>query len=85
MRIVKTREKAKTSGIECIATTLTISPHKDKTVINRIGVEECGRAFLGYDFKKQDGFKKANAFSRVHDLYRQHYCGCVYSLPQAKD
>ncbi len=60
-------------------TTLSVSPHKNALVINRIGREIDDKSFLVYDFKKQDGFKKAMEFSRQHSLYRQGYCGCEYS------
>jgi hypothetical protein len=69
-------------GIEHIASTLSVSPHKNVREINKIGSEICA-GFLSYDFKKQDGFKKTINFAKEHDFYRQHYCGCVFSLETA--
>ncbi|MDI6781862.1 MAG: epoxyqueuosine reductase QueH [bacterium] len=78
MRLNKTWEKACEQHIPYFTTTLTVSPHKNALVINRIGCEIDNKAFLVYDFKKQDGFKRAMEFSKQHSLYRQEYCGCVY-------
>ena len=83
MRMEKTAEKAKDLGIEIFATTLTISPHKDTALINRLGkeaAEKYGVKYYESNFKKQDGFKKSLVLSKEHDLYRQDYCGCSYSL-----
>lgn len=63
-------------------TTLTISPHKDCGFINECGAEEseqCGVEYLFSDFKKHDGYKRSIELSRKYDLYRQNYCGCIYS------
>ncbi|MFA5101244.1 MAG: epoxyqueuosine reductase QueH [Candidatus Omnitrophota bacterium] len=79
-RLAATAKRAGQLGIEFIATTLSISPHKDAAVINKIGKSVAPQAFLQYNFKKEDGFKKANEFARDHSLYRQHYCGCMYSM-----
>lgn len=67
---------------EFIATTLTISPHKDARVINEIGVEISQNYNLNYlesDFKKKDGFKRSLELSKMFGLYRQNYCGCRFS------
>ncbi|MFH1784223.1 MAG: epoxyqueuosine reductase QueH [bacterium] len=80
LRLSKTREKAEEMQIPFFTTTLTISPHKDSSVINRIGKAIGRQAYLEYDFKKKDGFKKTMEFSRTHNLYTQHYCGCVHSM-----
>lgn len=82
MRLEKTAEKAKQLGIDIFATTLTISPHKDMKLINRLGNEAAAKYCVKYyesDFKKKDGFKKSIELSRKYDLYRQNYCGCSYS------
>ncbi|MFH1860631.1 MAG: epoxyqueuosine reductase QueH [bacterium] len=81
MRLEETWKKSREMDVPYFATTLTVSPHKDALIINKIGVATSGNdeTFLVYDFKKQDGFKKAMEFSRQHSLYRQRYCGCVYS------
>lgn len=63
-------------------TTLTISPHKDCAFINEFGAQisaECGVEYLFSDFKKHEGYKRSIELSREYDLYRQNYCGCVYS------
>jgi len=83
MRMDRTAQKSKELGFEIFATTLTISPHKDTALINRMGkeaAEKYGVKYLESNFKKQDGFKKSIVLSKEHDLYRQDYCGCSYSL-----
>jgi predicted adenine nucleotide alpha hydrolase (AANH) superfamily ATPase len=65
---------------DAFTTTLTISPHKSAKVINEIGKEIGGDKFLVRDFKKKDGFKKSVQLAKKWELYRQHYCGCVYSI-----
>ncbi|MDD5082584.1 MAG: epoxyqueuosine reductase QueH [Dehalococcoidales bacterium] len=67
-------------GMDVFATTLTISPHKQARVVNRIGREIGGDKFLERDFKKQAGFQRAIALAQELSLYRQHYCGCRYSI-----
>ncbi|MCX7698281.1 MAG: epoxyqueuosine reductase QueH [Candidatus Goldbacteria bacterium] len=82
LRLKKTAEKAKELGIEIFATTLTISPHKNAELINKIGKEianEFGIKYYESNFKKKDGFKKSIELSKKYNLYRQNYCGCVYS------
>ena len=74
--------KAKEQGCDFFTTTLTISPHKDCTFINECGgqiQDECGVPYLFSDFKKHDGYKHSIELSRQYNLYRQNYCGCVYS------
>ena len=64
-------------------TTLTISPLKNADVLNAIGQEaarEAGSVFLPSDFKKKNGFLRSTLLSEQYDLYRQDYCGCVYSM-----
>ncbi len=75
--------KAKELGSDYFTTTLTISPHKDCTFINECGgriAEECGIRYLYSDFKKHDGYKHSIQLSKEYNLYRQNYCGCVYSI-----
>ncbi len=82
LRLEKTAETAKERDFDFFATTLTISPLKDAEVINRIGIsleEKVGINYLRSNFKKRDGFKKSCQLSQQEDLYRQNYCGCVYS------
>jgi predicted adenine nucleotide alpha hydrolase (AANH) superfamily ATPase len=70
-------------GISLLCTTLTISPHKDAGLINAIG-EETARTFglrwLFRIFRKQNGFVRSVAMSKELGLYRQSYCGCIFSL-----
>ncbi|MBQ6180790.1 MAG: epoxyqueuosine reductase QueH [Ruminococcus sp.] len=74
--------KAKELGCDHFTTTLTISPHKDCAFINECGgriAEEYGVPYLFSDFKKHDGYKHSIELSKQYNLYRQNYCGCVYS------
>ncbi|MBI3008070.1 MAG: epoxyqueuosine reductase QueH [Candidatus Omnitrophica bacterium] len=62
--------------------TLSISPHKDAGIINRLGeriAAAYGIKFYEADFKKKDGFKISCSKARAHGMYRQGYCGCIYS------
>jgi predicted adenine nucleotide alpha hydrolase (AANH) superfamily ATPase len=65
---------------DAFATTLTIGPRKSADVINRIGREIGGERFLARDFKKKAGFQRAIELAKQWELYRQDYCGCVYSI-----
>jgi epoxyqueuosine reductase len=81
-RLERTARRAKASGMDCFASTLSISPHKKAEVINRIGRETGdseGILFIDADFKKKDGFKTSCDLSRMEGLYRQDYCGCIFS------
>jgi len=83
IRLARTAERARELGLEYFATTLTISPHKKTEIINRVGHKVARHKkvmFYPADFKKEDGFKKSCRMSRDYGLYRQDYCGCVYSL-----
>lgn len=64
---------------DVFTTTLTISPHKLAKTINRIGSEVGGDRFMAMDFKKRDGFKRTVQLARESEIYRQEYCGCLYS------
>lgn len=69
-------------GFDYFCTTLSISPLKDTQKINAIGQsvgEQYGVAWLPSDFKKQERYKRSIALSREYGLYRQNFCGCVYS------
>ena len=81
-RLRKAGAKAKELGFDMFTTTLTISPHKDCAFINECGgqvQEECGVPYLFSDFKKHEGYKHSIELSRQYGLYRQNYCGCVFS------
>ena len=83
LRLRKTAELAKEKGFDFFTTTLTISPLKNAEKINEIGealAEEYGVTHLPSDFKKRNGFKRSTELSKEHNLYRQNYCGCVYSM-----
>ena len=83
LRLERTAQAAREAGAEYFGTTLTVSPHKNAETINRIGQEieqRCGVKFLLSDFKKREGYKQSIALSRQYGLYRQNYCGCVFSL-----
>ncbi|MBI4284199.1 MAG: epoxyqueuosine reductase QueH [Chloroflexi bacterium] len=67
-------------GADAFTTTLTISPSKSALVINRVGQEIGGEWFLVRDFKKKAGFQRATELAKQWSIYRQDYCGCIYSL-----
>ena len=82
LRLRKTAEKALAGGFDYFGTTLTISPLKNAAKLNEIGEElekELGVKWLPSDFKKKEGYKQSIELSAEYGLYRQDYCGCVYS------
>jgi predicted adenine nucleotide alpha hydrolase (AANH) superfamily ATPase len=83
LRLEKTEKLLVEKGWDAITTTLTVSPRKRAAVVNQVGVEVAGDKFLARDFKKQDGFKRANELARAWGVYRQNYCGCLYSVRTA--
>lgn len=87
LRLQKTAVEAKNNGFDYFTTTLTISPLKNAEKINEIGNEladEYGIHWLPSDFKKKEGYKRSIELSKVHNLYRQNYCGCVFSQNEQK-
>ena len=82
---LRMEEAAKTAleeGFDYFTTTLSISPHKNAEKINEIGQEleqKYGVKYLYADFKKKDGYKRSIQLSHEYGLYRQSYCGCIYS------
>lgn len=83
MRLAATAEYAARNSFDCIASTLTLGPQKKATVINPIGIEaaqSAGVKFIEGDWKKRDGFKRSLELSHEIGMYRQHYCGCVFSV-----
>ncbi|MBN2415738.1 epoxyqueuosine reductase QueH [bacterium] len=83
MRLEETARLAAERGFDLFTTALSVSPHKNAAAINRIGREiavESGVPFLEADFKKKEGFKISCGISREEGFYRQHYCGCRYSI-----
>lgn len=82
LRLEKTARTARDNGFDYFCTTLSISPLKNAQKINQIGHEtekKYGVAWLPSDFKKREGYKRSIELSKVFDLYRQNYCGCIYS------
>ena len=82
MRLTKTAEMAVKSKADYFCTTLSISPHKNADKLMEIGERlggEYGIEYLPSDFKKKNGYKRSIELSREYGLYRQNYCGCVYS------
>jgi predicted adenine nucleotide alpha hydrolase (AANH) superfamily ATPase len=83
LRLEKTAAKAQIEGYDFFGTTLTVSPHKNATLINKIGNDlaaSYGVPFLTADFKKKDGYRRSIAMAEEYLLYRQNYCGCKYSI-----
>ena len=86
MRLEKAAIAARQSGSDYFTTTLSISPQKDSMVLNAIGKEISGLYGVPYlysDFKKRGGYKRSTELSAKFSLYRQNYCGCVYSKAEA--
>ncbi len=82
LRLEKTAELAKKNNYDYFCTTLTVSPYKNTTLINEIGIDLSKKYHINWlpsDFKKNDGYKKSIELSKKYNLYRQNYCGCKYS------
>ena len=82
LRLERTASFARQECADWFATTLTLSPLKDSNRINRIGVETAEKEHIAYlpsDFKKKNGYKRSCELSKEYGLYRQDYCGCIYS------
>lgn len=83
LRLNNTAKYAFENGFEYFTTTLTISPHKiSKNVFNagKNAANAFGVKFLEIDFKKKDGFKKAQKIAKELNMYKQNYCGCEFSI-----
>ena len=82
LRLEETARVAEVLGFHYFCTTLTLSPHKNSNWINEIG-ETLNRKYntnyLYSDFKKKNGYKRSIELSKQYHLYRQDYCGCIYS------
>ncbi len=88
LRLRKTAELARKSGQDYFATTLTISPLKNAAKLNEIGErlsQEYHVPWLPSDFKKKNGYKRSIELSAEYGLYRQNYCGCVYSVKNTEE
>ena len=87
MRLRKTAELAKEKQFDYFCTTLSISPYKNADKLNSIGEllsQEYNIPYLYSDFKKNNGYKRSIELSKKYQLYRQNYCGCIYSKKQAE-
>lgn len=85
LRLRETARRAAEGGFDYFTTTLTISPLKDARKLNEIGQRlsgEYGISWLPSDFKKKDGYRRSIELSARYGLYRQNYCGCVFSRRQ---
>jgi len=86
MRLRETAKVAKEGGFDYFTTTLSISPLKNSAKLNEIGYHlgiEYGIEYLLSDFKKKEGYKRSIELSKEYDLYRQNYCGCIFSKNQS--
>ena len=82
LRLEKTAALAKAGNYDFFCTTLSVSPHKNAQMLNLIGGElekTAGVPYLFSDFKKRNGYKRSIELSAQYGLYRQNYCGCVFS------
>jgi predicted adenine nucleotide alpha hydrolase (AANH) superfamily ATPase len=82
LRLRETARLAAENQFDYFTTTLSISPYKNAGKLNEIGERLAGEykvAFLPSDFKKRNGYKRSIELSGEYNLYRQDYCGCVYS------
>ena len=82
LRLREAAELASKGEYDYFTTTLSISPLKNAKKLNEIGerlAEEYGVTYLNSDFKKKNGYKRSTELSKEYGLYRQDYCGCVYS------
>ena len=82
LRLEQTARYAAQNGFAWFCTTLSISPLKDPVRINALGQElgaQYGVRFLPSEFRKKDGYKRSLQLSAEYGLYRQDYCGCVFS------
>ena len=84
LRLSDTQRYAEKHGFDYFGTTLTVSPYKNSQLLNVVGLslQTEGLKWLPADFKKQNGYNESIRLSQKYNLYRQHYCGCCYSLAQ---
>lgn len=82
LRLRKTAILAKENNFDYFTSTLSISPYKKSNWLNEIGFnleKEIGIKYLPADFKKKNGYKRSIELASIYNLYRQDYCGCIYS------
>lgn len=83
LRLMKTAQLAIKLNVQEFTTSIVISPHKNFSLLSKIGekiAQDYGLIYKAIDFKKQDGFLKSNKLSKELKLYRQNYCGCEFSI-----
>lgn len=88
LRLSEAAKTARDGNFDYFTTTLTISPLKNAAALNAIGEEtakEYGVCWLPSDFKKKNGYKRSIELSSVYGLYRQDYCGCVFSRREREE
>ena len=88
LRLDKTAQYARDNGYDFFTTTLSISPHKNSKLLNKIGekmAKEYGVSYLYSDFKKKEGYKRSVELSKEYGLYRQDYCGCEFSKREMEE
>lgn len=81
LRLADTLRFAEQKGFDLFCTTLTVSPYKNSQLLNKIGesLQSETVRWLPADFKKRNGYNESIRLSQKYGLYRQHYCGCVFS------
>ena len=82
LRLEETAKIAKEKNFDYFTTTLSLSPYKNSNWINEIGEnlkDKYQVEYLYSDFKKKNGYKRSIELSKEYNLYRQNYCGCIYS------
>jgi predicted adenine nucleotide alpha hydrolase (AANH) superfamily ATPase len=85
LRLEQTAHVAKKEGYDYFSTTLTVSPKKPSQLLNELGIaleEKIGVKFLRSDFKKNNGYAKSVELTKKYQLYRQCYCGCLFSFEE---
>ena len=83
LRLEQTALLAQKNKFDYFCTTLSVSPYKKADVLNEIGKSlenKYNVKYLYSDFKKKEGYKRSNELAKQYNLYRQHYCGCEFSL-----
>lgn len=88
LRLLQTAKLAKDKNFDYFTTTLSISPYKNAQKLNEIGESienQYDIKYLYSDFKKKNGYKRSIELSREYNLYRQNYCGCIFSQREQSD
>lgn len=88
LRLEEAAREAKKGNFDYFTTTLSISPLKNAEKLNQIGIElaqQYGIPYLLSDFKKKNGYKRSVELSKIYELYRQNYCGCIFSAKQTSN